>query len=183
MDLLYIFAVWIDFLVVSIKLLNLKLLYLNQASRHSCCGSLRTMGISLDPTILPPPFPDHTQLPESDGTFVKNFQEHPQCILLTDSLETTLQTLHPDGQYAIGQDSGIYWRETDPTERGAEAPDWFYVPNVLPLLDGQIRRSYVIWREYSVPLIAIELASGNGHNSNRKNDWLLICDRKESIPI
>ena len=28
------------------------------------------------------PFPDHTQLPESDGTFVKNFQEHPQSILL-----------------------------------------------------------------------------------------------------
>jgi len=24
--------------------------------------------------------PDHTQLPESDGTFVKNFQEHPQSI-------------------------------------------------------------------------------------------------------
>ncbi len=117
---------------------------------------------SLDPTLLPPPFPDHTQLPESDGTFVKNFQEHPQCILLTDSLETTLQTLHPDGQYAIGQDSGIYWRETEPPERGAEAPDWFYVPNVPPLLDGQVRRSYVIWREYSVPLIAIELASGNG---------------------
>ncbi len=72
---------------------------------------------SLDPTILPPPFPNHTQLPESDGTFVKNFQEHAQCILLTDSRSTTLQNLHPDGQYAIGQDSGIYWRETDPTER------------------------------------------------------------------
>ncbi len=27
-------------------------------------------------------FPDHTQLPDSDGTFVKNFQEHPQSILL-----------------------------------------------------------------------------------------------------
>jgi hypothetical protein len=26
---------------------------------------------------IPPPFPDHTQLPESDGTFVKNFEEHP----------------------------------------------------------------------------------------------------------
>ncbi len=25
--------------------------------------------------------PDHTQLPDSDGTFVKNFQEHPQTIL------------------------------------------------------------------------------------------------------
>jgi Uma2 family endonuclease len=124
---------------------------------------------SLSPTTLPPAFPDHTQLPESDGTFVlaeraggQNFQEHPQSILLTDSLETTLQTLHPDGQYAIGQDCGIYWRETDPPERGAEAPDWFYVPNVPPLLDGEIRRSYVLWREYIVPTIAIELASGDG---------------------
>ncbi|MCU0567233.1 MAG: Uma2 family endonuclease [Oculatellaceae cyanobacterium Prado106] len=117
---------------------------------------------SLDPTLVPPAFPDHTQLPDSDGTFVKNFQEHPQSILLTDSLETTLKALHPDGQYAIGQDCGIYWRETDPPERGAEAPDWFYVPNVPPLLNGAIRRSYVLWREYIAPLIAIELASGDG---------------------
>lgn len=117
---------------------------------------------SFNPSTLPPAFPDHTQLPEEDGTFVKNFQEHPQSILLTDSLETVLQTLHPDGQYAIGQDCGIYWRETDPPERGAEAPDWFYVPNVPPRLDGQYRRSYVLWREYAVPLIAIEFASGDG---------------------
>ncbi len=75
---------------------------------------------SLNPTTLPPAFPDRTQLPDSDGNFAKNFQEHPQSILLTDSLETTLQTLHPDGQYPIGQDSGIYWRETDPPEKGAE---------------------------------------------------------------
>jgi Uma2 family endonuclease len=108
------------------------------------------------------PFPDHTQLPESDGTFVKNFHEHPQSIILTDSLEPVLQKLHPDGQYAIGQDSGIYWRETDPPEKGAEAPDWFYVPNVPPLLDGQVRRSYVFWREYTPPVIALEFASGDG---------------------
>ncbi len=37
---------------------------------------------------LPPPFPNHTQLPESDGTFVKHFQEHPHSILLTDSIGT-----------------------------------------------------------------------------------------------
>lgn len=43
-------------------------------------------------------FPDHTQLPKSDGTFVKNFQEHPQSILLIDSLESVLKRLHPDGQ-------------------------------------------------------------------------------------
>ena len=117
---------------------------------------------STNPTVLPPPFPDHTQLPESDGTFVKNFQEHPQSILLTDSIGPVLQSLHPDGQYTIGQDCGIYWRETEPLEKGAEAPDWFYVPNVPPLLDGEIRRSYVLWREYIAPLIAIELASGDG---------------------
>ncbi len=56
---------------------------------------------------IPPQFPDHTQLPESDGTFVKNFQEHPQSLILTDSIELVLQRLHPDGQYVIGQDCGI----------------------------------------------------------------------------
>jgi Uma2 family endonuclease len=119
---------------------------------------------------LPSQFPDHTQLPESDGTFVfakrlpwsQNFQEHPQSLILTDSILPVLQQLHPDGQYAIGQDSGIYWRETDPPERGAEAPDWFYVANVPPLLDGKIRRSYVLRREYISPTIALEFASGDG---------------------
>ncbi|HEY9708505.1 MAG TPA: Uma2 family endonuclease [Oculatellaceae cyanobacterium] len=121
------------------------------------------MSQSVDPSVLrPPPFPDHTQLPESDETFVKNFQEHPQSLILTDSIGPVLQRLHPDGQYAIGQDCGIYWRETEPPEKGAEAPDWFYVPNVPPKLDGQIRRSYVLWREFISPLIALEFASGNG---------------------
>jgi len=111
---------------------------------------------------LPPPFPDHTQLPESDGTFVKNFQEHPQSLILTDSIGGWLQRLHPDGQYCIGQDCGIYWRETDPPEKGAQAPDWFYVPGVPPRLDGKIRRSYVLWREHITPTIALEFASGDG---------------------
>jgi Uma2 family endonuclease len=106
--------------------------------------------------------PDHTQLPESDGSFVKNFQEHPQSLLLTSSICPVLDALHPDGQYAIGQDSGIYWRLTEPPERGAEAPDWFYVPNVPPLLNGERRRSYVMWKEIIVPLIAIEFTSGDG---------------------
>ena len=117
---------------------------------------------SVDRIVLPPAFSDHTQLPESDGTFVKNFQEHPQSLILTDSIGPILQERHPDGQYAIGQDCGIYWRETEPAEKGAEAPDWFYVPNVPPNIDGQIRRSYVLWREHIAPLIALEFASGNG---------------------
>jgi Uma2 family endonuclease len=106
--------------------------------------------------------PDHKQLPESDGTFVKNFQEHPQSIILTSSIDPVLQKLHPDGRYCIGQDSGIYWRLIEPPEKGSEAPDWFYVPNVSPLLDGEYRRSYVLWKEFIAPLIAIEFVSGNG---------------------
>ncbi|WP_199248009.1 Uma2 family endonuclease [[Phormidium] sp. ETS-05] len=117
---------------------------------------------------LPPPFPDHTQLPDKDDNFVKNFQEHPQSIILTDSLTPVLEQIHPDGQYAIGQNCGIYWRETDPPQAGAVAPDWFYVPNVPPKLDGQIRRSYVLWRELRAPLIALELASGNGDEERDK---------------
>jgi hypothetical protein len=127
--------------------------------------SLRLSGMTetISKIDLPPPFPDHTQLPESDGTFVKNFQEHPQCIILTDSIAPVLQRLHPDGQYCIGQDCGIYWQKTDSAAAAAAAaPDWFYVPYVSPLLDGQTRHFYVLWRDFIAPLIAIELASGNG---------------------
>ncbi|NEO73156.1 Uma2 family endonuclease [Moorena sp. SIO3H5] len=131
---------------------------------------------------LPPPFPDHTQLPESDGTFVKNFQEHPQSIILTDSIGEILQQRHPDGQYAIGQDCGIYWRETDPPEKGAEAPDWFYVPNIPPQLDGKIRRSYVVWREHIAPLIALEFASGNGDEERDKTPLSLSTQGEVTKP-
>jgi Uma2 family endonuclease len=111
--------------------------------------------------------PDHKQLPESDGTFVKNFQEHPQSLLLTSSILPILNAIHPDGHYAIGQDCGIYWRLTDPPERGAEAPDWFYVPDVPPLLNGERRRSYVMWKEIIAPLIAIEFVSGDGSEAGK----------------
>ena len=56
------------------------------------------MTFTIDPSIDPVVLPDHTQLPESDGTFVKNFQEHPQSILLTDSLEPVLQQIHQEIQ-------------------------------------------------------------------------------------
>ena len=145
-------------------------------------------------TTIPPQFPDHTQLPESDGTFVKNFQEHPQSLILTDSLSSTLERLHPDGQYCIGQDCGIYWRETDPPEKGAEAPDWFYVPGVPPNLNGEVRRSYVLWREFLSPLIVLEFASGDGseerdrtplaslNGSNQKPGKFWVYERIIRIP-
>jgi Uma2 family endonuclease len=106
--------------------------------------------------------PDHTQLPTSGGGFAQSFHEHPQSMALTLSIRPMLDQLHTDGQYAIGQDSGIYWRLTDPPQRGAVAPDWFYVPNVAPLIDGKVRRSYVMWQELIAPLIVIEFVSEDG---------------------
>lgn len=93
---------------------------------------------------------------------MKNFQEHPQSIVLTSSLTPLLDKLHPDGQYAIGQNSRIYWRFTDPVLDGAESPDWFYVPNRPPTLNGMVRRSYVLWKEVIAPLLVIESVSGDG---------------------
>jgi Uma2 family endonuclease len=133
-----------------------------------------TTDVQEDQDLRPYPetsLPDHTQLPESDGTFVKNWQEHPQSILLTDSIQPVLQKLYPDSQYFIGQDLGIYWRITEPPEKGAEAPDWFYVPNVPPTLNGKTRRSYVLWQEYISPLIALEFVSGNGSEERDKTPW------------
>ncbi|NEP46011.1 MAG: Uma2 family endonuclease, partial [Okeania sp. SIO2H7] len=59
-------------------------------------------------TNLPNNLPDHTQLPDKDGNFVKNYQEPPQADLLTDCITPVLQQIHPDGQYCIGRDNGIY---------------------------------------------------------------------------
>jgi Uma2 family endonuclease len=129
------------------------------------------MTSAIDQSNALTPLPDHTQLPETDGTFVKNFQEHPQSILLTDSIKPILQKHHPDGQYCIGQDSGIYWRLTDPPEKGAEAPDWFYVGNVPPLLNGKTRRSYVLWQEHIAPFIVLEFVSGNGEEERDQTPW------------
>jgi hypothetical protein len=67
------------------------------------------------PELTTTSLPDPTHLPESDGTFVKNFQQHPQSILLTDSIRPVLQQLYPNGQYCIGQDLGlvgsVIWEE------------------------------------------------------------------------
>ena len=141
----------------------------------------KTMDETITATGVPPAFPDHTQLPDEDGTFVKNFQEHPQSIILTDSIGPVVERLHPDGQYAIGQDCGIYWRETDPPERGAEAPDWFYVPNVPATLDG-FRRSYVLWREHMAPFIALEFASGNGEEERDRTPLSVAADGTTTKP-
>jgi Uma2 family endonuclease len=121
--------------------------------------------------VMPVTLPDHTQLPELDGILVHNMQEHPQSMLVTDALQPVLQRRHPTGRFLVGQDTAIYWRLTDPPERGAIGPDWFYVPDVMPLLDGKIRRSYVLWQEIVPPTIVLEFVSGDGSEERDTTPW------------
>ena len=111
---------------------------------------------------LPERLPDHLELPEENGECKQNFREPAQSYLLSMAIWPVLESIHPDRHFAVGLDSGIYWRLTDPPERGAIAPDWFYVPGVPPDLDGHYRRSYVLWKEHISPAVIIEYASGDG---------------------
>ena len=96
----------------------------------------------------------------------------PQCILLTQCLWPVLETIHPDRHFAIGQTRGIYWTLTDPPERGAICPDWFYVAGVPPDLDGHYRRSYVLWKEHIAPSVVLEFASDDrGSRSAIRRRW------------
>lgn len=110
----------------------------------------------------PPALPTHLDLPDTDGKPVENTYQPLQSALLTGVLTPVLDRLHPDGNYLAAADTGIYWRMTKDPLDGCRAPDWFYVANVPRLLDGEFRRSYVMWREVVSPLIAIEYVSGDG---------------------
>jgi Uma2 family endonuclease len=117
------------------------------------------------------PLPDHMQLPFDDGVPVKNSLEHLQSVILTDAIRPVVQKLYPEGNYFIGQDCGIYWQHTDPPEKGVKSPDWYFVPDVPPLLGGEIRRSYVLWKEVIAPLVVVEFASGDGSEERDRSPW------------
>ena len=120
---------------------------------------------------LPLHLPSHLELPEENGEIVENFREAPQSILLDQGIWPILERIHPDRHFALGHDCGIYWRLTDPLERGAICPDWFYVPGVPPDLDGHYRRSYVLWKEHVPPAIMIEYASEDGSKERDRTPY------------
>jgi Uma2 family endonuclease len=109
--------------------------------------------------VLPP---NHLELPCTDGSILTSTQEHPQSDLLTQSLTPRLEEIHPDKQYCVCCDVGIYFRVATPPLAGCKAPDWFYVPGVPPMLDSEYRRSYVMYYEVRRPLLLIEYVSGDG---------------------
>jgi len=114
---------------------------------------------------LPKQLPTHLDLPDTDGLPVHNSAEPTQTRLLTESLRPVLQHLHPDGKYFIGQDTGIYYRLTDPPLKGCKSPDWCYIPGVDPVPpDYPYRRSYVMWHETVAPLVLIEYVSDDSRS-------------------
>lgn len=112
--------------------------------------------------VLYDELPGHLELPEDNGEIVENFRETPQNALLDQVALPILERLHPGYRFALGHDCGIYWKLTDPPERGAICPDWFYVPDVPPVLGRDYRRSYVLWKENVPPTAMIEYASEDG---------------------
>lgn len=85
--------------------------------------------------------PTQFDLPSTDGKPVENAYHHPQSALLTLTLTPVLDAFHPDGNYFVGADTGIFWQINKEPLEGCKAPDWYYIPNVPRLLDGDIRRS------------------------------------------
>jgi Uma2 family endonuclease len=111
-----------------------------------------------DRVTAPPTLPNHLELPCRDGVPVRDAIEPPQGALLTETVSPLLGQLYPGDQFFIGQDVGIYWRLDEPRLRGAKSPDWYLVTEVPHLLDGEFRRSYVMWQEQRSPVIVLEFA-------------------------
>jgi Uma2 family endonuclease len=131
-------------------------------------------------------WPDHKQLPESDGSAMPNMQQPPQTEMLNQCLIPVLDQIHPDGQYCVAGDCFIYFKYTQPVLDGCRAPDWFYVRGVSPVLDGAIRRSYVLWKECVPPLIVIEYVSGDGseeHDATPNTGKFWVYERAIAAPF
>src|SRR3954462_1580463 len=94
---------------------------------------------NLSVEAAPSELPDHKGLPESDGSAMPNMQQPPQTEMLNQCLGPVLNEIHPDGQYCVAGDCFIYFKHTQPPLAGCKAPDWFYVPGVPPMLEGEIR--------------------------------------------
>src|SRR5215213_9744187 len=85
--------------------------------------------------------PTHLDLPDTDGKPVDNTYQPMQWTILQNSITHHMDQLHPDGQYLIAADHGIYFRHTEPPLDGCRAPDFLVVEGVPPRLpDSAYRR-------------------------------------------
>lgn len=108
------------------------------------------------------PYPTHLDLPHTDDQPVENEYQPIQTWLLLDTLNSHLSEIHPEKNYFLGADCGIYFKRTTPPLQGCLAPDFYYVPGVPKFLDGDRRKSFVMWDEGAPPLLVIEYVSRAG---------------------
>lgn len=96
--------------------------------------------------------PSSEELPDSDDTPVDNQLQH----LIPTLLEAILALIWAERQdWYFGVDMGIYYDENEP----AIVPDGFLSLGVHRLIDEQLRLSYVLWEEQTVPLFVLEVVS------------------------
>jgi Domain of unknown function (DUF4351)/Putative restriction endonuclease len=95
--------------------------------------------------------PDNFQLPDDP---VENLYHPLQASALREILEVA--GLITDDML-IGSNFGICANVNGKTV--VKAPDWFYVPNVIPIAPGIIRRSYTPYTEGDIPTIVMEFLS------------------------
>ena len=106
--------------------------------------------------------PGHLELPQDNGEFVDNGFRCPQNLLLMELLWDYVERVRPDGRNLIWGNAGIYWRLTEHRERGAVVADWMYVSGAPPHPEGEIRRSYVLWKEKVAPEIVMNFTLDDG---------------------
>ncbi len=122
----------------------------------------------------------HLDLPDTDGLPSPCQMQPAQSRQLTSSIRKKIEERFPDEYYLIAEDLGVYWRMTNPPLDGCTAPDWMFVPEVPVKIDGELRRSYVMWIEGTRPLILIDYVFGDGseeHDTTPQKGKFWIYER------
>lgn len=104
-----------------------------------------------EPVVTWEKLPEDFILPDDP---VENIQQPPLAAALTDALGTS-DRIEP--QMLIASNFGI--AATVNQKMVVKAPDWLYVPRVLPIAEGVIRRSYTPSLEGDRVAIAMEFLS------------------------
>lgn len=110
-----------------------------------------TLSQSLIPQVSWEKLPLDYVLPDEP---VDNILQPLLAAALTESLDLASQ-LNPD--CLVASNMGICAKINQ--KMTVKAPDWFYVPHVYPLPEGEIRRSYTPQLEGDIPLIVMEFLS------------------------
>ena len=107
--------------------------------------------------------PSAEELPDSDDTPVDNELQD----LIPSLLKAVLAMAWPDRMdWFFGVDMGIYY---DP-DRPPIVPDGFLSLGVQRIIDQDLRLSYVLWEEKTVPILVLEVVSQTrrGEHSSKK---------------